>query len=232
MSNGRMLIVDDEAPIRRALRMAMEAHDFEVAVAVDGDEALVNIATWAPDVVLLDLAMPGRDGLDVLRETRTWSQVPIIVLSARGQERDKVLALDLGADDYLTKPFGIDELLARVRAVLRRSTLETAAPIIRIGDLTIDVAMHVVTWHGEHVHLTPTEFDLLLVLARNPGKVLTHRFLLEHVWGEYAAENAQQLRVYINYLRRKLEGPPGQPSLVLTEPGVGYRLRYDHQSEL
>lgn len=184
MSSGRMLIVDDEAPILRALRLAMEAHDFEVEVAVDGDEALVSISTWAPDVVVLDLVMPGRDGLDVLRETRTWSQVPIIVLSARGQERDKVAALNLGADDYLTKPFGIDELLTRVRAVLRRSTMESAAPQISIGDLTIDVATHVVTRRGQAVHLTPTEFDLLLVLARNAGKVLTHRFLLERVWGD------------------------------------------------
>jgi two-component system KDP operon response regulator KdpE len=225
MSSGRVLVVDDEPQIRRALRTSLEAHGFEVALAEDGDDALVRIPTWSPDVVVLDLVMPGRDGLDVLRETRTWSQVPIVVLSARGQERDKVLALDQGADDYLTKPFGIDELLARIRAVMRRAGTPASNPVITVGPVVIDATRHVVERSGEEVHLTPTEFDLLHVLAANAGKVMTHRQLLERVWGGYAAENAQQLRVYIGYLRRKLEADPANPSLILTEPGIGYRLR-------
>ena len=167
---------------------------------------------------------PKRDGLDVLREVRTWSQLPVIVLSARGQEADKVTALDLGADDYLTKPFGIEELLARLRAVLRRSGT-SATGVMTVRNVTIDIPNHLVTRDGEDVHLTPTEFDLLAVLATNAGKVLTHRHLLERVWGGYAADNAQQLRVYINYLRRKLEDDPAHPVLIVTEPGVGYRLR-------
>jgi two-component system KDP operon response regulator KdpE len=225
MSSGRVLVVDDEPQIRRALKTSLEAHDFEVAVAEDGEDALVRITTWSPDVVVLDLVMPGRDGFDVVRETRTWSQVPIIVLSARGQERDKVVALDLGADDYLTKPFGIDELLARIRAVMRRSGGAVTSPVVTVGRIVIDATRHVVTRDGEEIHLTPTEFDLLQVLAANAGKVLTHRQLLERVWGGYAADNAQQLRVYINYLRRKLEDDPANPTFILTDPGIGYRLR-------
>lgn len=233
MNRGRVLVVDDEAPIRRALDIALSAHGFEVETAIDGQDALVRISTWLPDAVVLDLMMPQKDGLEVLRETRTWSQVPIIVLSARGQERDKVVALDQGADDYLTKPFGIDELLARLRAVMRRTLVADDAAIVMNGDLRIDIARHRVRRMDQEIHLTPTEFDLLLVLARNAGKVLTHRQLLERVWGGYAAENAQQLRVYINYLRRKLESDPAHPTLILTEPGIGYRLRFeDTTSEL
>lgn len=224
MTNGRILVVDDEPQIRRALRTALQAHGFEVEVAEDGEAGLVAISSWSPDAVVLDLVMPGRDGFDVLRETRLWSQVPIIVLSARGQEQDKVAALDLGADDYLTKPFGIDELLARLRAVRRRTAGQASDPTVTVGDLVIDVNAHTVTHKGNEIHLTPTEFDLLLVLARNAGRVMTHRQLLERVWGAYAAENAQQLRVYVNYLRRKLEDDPSQPQLILTEIGVGYRL--------
>jgi two-component system KDP operon response regulator KdpE len=224
MSGQRILVVDDEAPIRRALRTALTGHGYEVEVADGGAPALTAIATWSPDAVVLDLMMPGVDGFEVVRQTRTWSQVPIVVLSARGEERSKVEALDLGADDYLTKPFGIEELLARLRAVLRRAGTPQA-PEITVGDVTIDVARHVVTKGGLEVHLTPTEYDLLRVLATNAGKVLTHRQLLERVWGGYAAENSQQLRVYVNYLRRKLEDDPARPRWLVTEPGVGYRLR-------
>jgi two-component system KDP operon response regulator KdpE len=181
------------------------------------------LAMRPPDAVILDLVMPGIDGLEVLRQTREWSEVPIIVLSARGQEGDKVMALDLGADDYLTKPFGVNELLARLRAVLRRAG-SIQESVISVGDITIDLARRIVTKRGEHVHLTPTEYDLLRVLARDAGKILTHRQLLERVWGSYATENAQQLRVYINYLRRKLEDDPAHPALIVTEPGIGYRL--------
>ena len=168
--------------------------------------------------------MPKADGFEVLREVRTWSEMPIIVLSARGREADKVTALDLGADEYLTEPFGIDELLARLRAVLRRSR-PAGDDHYAVQHVTIDLGRHIVTRAGEEVHLTPTEFDLLAVLAVNAGKVMTHRALLERVWGGYAAENAQQLRVYINYLRRKLELDPAEPTLIVTEPGIGYRLR-------
>lgn len=224
VSNGRILIVDDEPQIRRALRTALSGHDYEVETAEDGVQGLVQIATWSPDVVVLDLVMPEQDGFSVLRETRTWSQVPIIVLSARGQEQDKIQALDLGADDYLTKPFSVQELLARIRAMMRR-TSGPSEQTISVGAITIDLVGHVVTRDGEEIHLTPTEFDLLRVLATNLGRVLTHRQLLERVWGGYAAENAQQLRVYIRYLRRKLEADPASPTLIVTEPGIGYRLR-------
>jgi two-component system KDP operon response regulator KdpE len=224
MSGQRILVVDDEAPIRRALRTALSGHGYDVEMADGGTAALTAIATWLPDAVVLDLMMPGVDGFEVVRQTRTWSQVPIVVLSARGEERSKVEALDLGADDYLTKPFGIEELLARLRAVLRRGGTQHAQQIT-VGDVTIDVARHVVTKGGQEIHLTPTEYDLLRVLATNAGKVLTHRQLLERVWGGYAAENSQQLRVYVNYLRRKLEDNPARPRLLVTEPGVGYRLR-------
>lgn len=227
MANERVLIVDDEPQIRRALQTALQGHGYAVETAADGEEALGRIAAWQPDAVVLDLVMPGIDGLEVLREARTWSAVPIVVLSARGQERDKVLALDLGADDYLTKPFGMEELLARVRVVLRRHGA-TREPTVTFGDVVVDLVAHVVTRSGEEVRLTPREFDLLRTLGLHADKVLTHRQLLERVWGEYATDNAQQLRVYINYLRRKLEEDPSRPRWILTEPGVGYRLRTHH----
>jgi two-component system, OmpR family, KDP operon response regulator KdpE len=226
MGRERVLVVDDEAPIRRALRTALAGHGYEIAVAEDGEAALATIATWAPDAVVLDLMMPGTDGFEVVRQTRTWSSVPIVVLSVRGEERSKVEALDLGADDYLTKPFGMDELLARLRAVLRR---RGAPPVPRLafGDVAVDLARRVVTKGGREVHLTPTEYDLLRVLAANADKVLTHGQLVERVWGNRAGEATQELRVYVNYLRRKLEDDPARPRWLVTEPGVGYRLRID-----
>ncbi|MFL5758465.1 MAG: response regulator [Thermomicrobiales bacterium] len=224
MSGERILVVDDEGPIRKALRTALVRHGYEVAEAEDGESALTMIASWLPDAIVLDLMMPVIDGFEVVRQTRTWSQTPIVVLSARGEERAKITALDLGADDYLTKPFGIDELFARLRAVLRRAGAPQSTTITA-GEVTIDVARHIVTRGGVELHLTPREYDLLRVLATNAGKVMTHRQLLERVWGGYASENAQQLRVYVNYLRRKLEVDPARPRLLVTEPGVGYRLR-------
>ncbi len=226
MSDERVLIVDDEAQIRRALRTALTGHGYRVDVADDGEAGLAALASQVPDVLVLDLVMPGLDGFEVLRQTRTWSNLPIIVLSARGDERDKVQALDLGADDYLTKPFGMEELLARIRAVLRRTPTGSVTQIA-FGDVTVDLARHVVTKGGAEVHLTPTEFDLLRVLGKDHDRVLTHRQLLERVWGAYAADNSRQLRVYINYLRRKLEDDPSRPRWLVTEPGVGYRLRSD-----
>jgi two-component system, OmpR family, KDP operon response regulator KdpE len=226
VSGERVLVIDDEPQIRRALRTALGAHGYVVEVAADGASGLEAIATWAPDAVVLDLVMPGTDGFEVLRQTRTWSSVPIVVLSARGQEADKVAALDGGADDYLTKPFGMGELLARLRVALRHRR-EPAPPSLQVGEVTIDLERRLVFRGGEEVHLTPTEMGLLLVLAAEAGKVLTHRQILERVWGGYAAENAAQLRVYVNYLRRKLEADPAHPRLIVTEPGVGYRLKPD-----
>lgn len=220
----RVLVIDDEPQIRRALRTALDAHGYLVEVAADGAAGLEAIATWAPDAIVLDLVMPGVDGFEVLRQTRVWSDVPVIVLSARGQEPDKVAALDQGADDYLTKPFGMAELLARLRVMLRRAR-GPVPPSLHAGDVTIDMERRLVFRNGEEVHLTPTEMSLLHVLAREAGKVITHRQILQRVWGGYAAENSPQLRVYINYLRRKLEDDPTRPHLIVTEPGVGYRLK-------
>jgi two-component system KDP operon response regulator KdpE len=225
MSQVRVLVVDDDTQIRRALSTALGGHGYEVEVAADGAEALARIATWNPDVVVLDLVMPNVDGFEVVRDARTWTSVPIIVLSARGQFQDKITALDLGADDYITKPFGIEELEARIRAILRRAQPASDEMVIDLGDITIDLAGHLVTRKGAPVHLTPTEFALLQTLAAERGKVITHRQLLGRVWGSYAEENSRQLRVYINYLRRKLEEDPARPRLIVTEPGVGYRLR-------
>jgi two-component system KDP operon response regulator KdpE len=228
VASERVLIVDDEPQIRRALQTALSGHGYTVDIADDGESALTQVAARPPDAIVLDLVMPGSDGFTVLREIRGWSDVPIIVLSARGQEHDKVAALDLGADDYLTKPFGMAELLARVRVVLRRRVTRHETRIV-FGDVAIDLAARVVTRADAEVHLTPREYDLLRALATDADKVLTHRQLLERVWGGYATENAQQLRVYINYLRRKLEDDPARPRWIVTEPGVGYRLRTTSQ---
>ncbi|MFN8660395.1 MAG: response regulator [Thermomicrobiales bacterium] len=224
MAGERVLVVDDEPQMRRALRSALSAYGYDVAVADGGAVALETIATWLPDAVVLDLIMPDLDGLSVLRETRTWSSVPIIVLSARGAEADKITALDQGADDYLTKPFGMPELLARLRVMLRRRSVGVA-DVLTAGNVTIDLQHYLILRDGEEVHLTPTEFDLLRVLASEADRVLTHRQLLDRVWGSHVTESSQQLRVYINYLRRKLETDPSHPQLIITEPGVGYRLR-------
>lgn len=226
VTGQRVLVVDDEPRLRRALQSALSAHGYTVTTAPDGPAGLEAVAAWMPDAMVLDLMLPGMDGIDVLRRVRARSLMPIIVLSARGGEADKVAALDQGADDYLTKPFGIAEFLARLRAVLRRARVG-APEVITAGDVIIDPRRYLVVRGGRDVHLTPTEFDLLRVLASEAGKVLTHRQLLERVWGSFATENARQLRVYITYLRRKLEDNPRNPRLILTEPGVGYRLNAD-----
>jgi two-component system, OmpR family, KDP operon response regulator KdpE len=222
----RVLIVDDEPQIRRFLRTSLSAHGYQVLDASCGQEALVRLATERPDVVLLDLGLPDLDGLEVMRRVREWSQVPIIVLSVRGQEGDKIAALDGGADDYVTKPFGLGELLARIRAALRhRLQSQVDAPVFQSGGLTVDLARRVVTVDDGEVKLTPKEYEVLRVLVIHAGKVLTHQHLLREVWGPVAVEATQYLRVYIGQLRQKLEADPAQPRYLLTEPGVGYRLR-------
>ena len=225
VSEPLVLVVDDEPPIRRFLRATLSTRGFRIAEAATAGEALEKLAASPPDVVLLDLGLPDRDGLDVLVELRGWSTVPVIVLSARQKEPDKVAALDAGADDYLSKPFGTDELLARMRVALRHAARPGgASPVYRAGELVVDLEARLVTIRGNEVHLTPHEFKLLAMLVRNAGRVLTHRQLLREVWGpEYGDEN-HYVRVYMAQLRRKLEREPARPRYLKSEPGVGYRL--------
>jgi two-component system KDP operon response regulator KdpE len=223
---NRVLVVDDERQILRALNAGLRANGYEVDLASGGEQALTVAATNPPDVVVLDLEMPGVDGIEVITQLRNWSQVPIIVLSAHAEERDKVQALDAGADDYLTKPFGMEELLARVRAALRRATAQAGDdPILDFGTLKIDLTAHVVTVNAEEIRLTPTEYELLRVLATNAGKVMTHQMLLTRVWGPASEDSTNYLRVYINQLRRKIELDSSRPRYLLTDPGIGYRFR-------
>jgi two-component system KDP operon response regulator KdpE len=222
----KILVVDDETQIRRALRVGLERHGHVVVEAADGEAGLDAFAEHSPELVVLDLAMPRLDGLGVCRELRGWSAVPIIVLSVRDDERDKIAALDAGADDYLTKPFSLDELLARMRAVVRRVELGRAdePAVLNVGDLTLDFARHRVTRAGEELHLTPIEFDLLRYLALHAERVVTHRQLLSKVWGEEWAEDTHTLRVHISNLRNKIEHDPARPRHLRTEPRVGYRF--------
>lgn len=222
----RVLVIEDEAPMRRFLRAAFGTEPVDLIEASTAREGLAQVAGRRPELVLLDLGLPDLDGLEVVRRIREWSDVPIVVLSARGQETDKVAALDAGADDYLTKPFGVDELLARMR-VARRHALRRDAPepVLTFGALRVDLAAHVVTRDGEEIRLTPTEYRLLAVLVRHAGRVLTHRQLLREVWGRHTEEQVHYLRVYTAQLRRKLEPDPARPRWLLTEPGVGYRFR-------
>jgi two-component system KDP operon response regulator KdpE len=221
----RVLVVDDEASIRKFLRASLAAHDYQVYEAATGQDALAAVLAHRPDLMILDLGLPDIEGIEVTRQLREWSQIPIIILSVREHESEKVAALDAGADDYLTKPFGISELLARMRAALRRRLAESDAPVFTTGELTVDLARHVVTVAGQEVQLTPTEYDLLRVLVTNAGKVITHRQLLRQVWGVAYEQEAHLLRVNISNLRHKLEADPTRPRYIVTEPGVGYRLR-------
>jgi len=224
-SKGRVLVVDDEHSIRRAVGRALTARGYDVQLATDGEEALSMAAAFQPDLVVLDLNLPALDGLSVCRQLRVWSPVPILVLSVREDEADKVAALDLGADDYLTKPFGIDELLARVRALLRRAGAQGAPKPVRFrtDELEIDLDTSSVTRAGAEVRLTKTEWALLTELCQHPGKLLTHRWLLERVWGPGYAEDVDVLRVFISQLRKKIEEDPARPKLIATDPGIGYR---------
>jgi two-component system KDP operon response regulator KdpE len=225
VSGPRILVVDDEPAVLRTLRTNLVARGYDVTAVGSGEEALQRAAERHPDLVILDLMLPGLSGIEVCEALRARSAVPVLVLSARGEEQTKVRALDLGADDYLTKPFGIDELLARVRALLRRRTSALGKDaILRVGDVALDLGAHEVRRNGVRLDLTPREFDVLAFLLRHSGKVVTHRVLLQEVWGSEYGRETQYLRVFINRLRRKIEDDPAHPRYILTEPGVGYRL--------
>jgi two-component system KDP operon response regulator KdpE len=221
----RILVVDDEEQIRRALKSILSTRGYTLEMATTGGEALIKAIDAPPDLVILDLALPDRSGIEVCRELRTWSSAPILILSVRANEADKILALDEGADDYLTKPFSAGELLARIRALLRRAAdLTSPPPVITSGELEIDIARRRVKRAGKEIALTPTEFDILAYLARNAGLVVTQRMILEHVWGPEWVEDAQTLRVHVSNLRKKVESHPGGPRYIITEPGVGFRF--------
>jgi two-component system KDP operon response regulator KdpE len=223
---GNILVVDDEPQITRVLKTTLSSQGYGVRTASDGDEALLILKEWTPDLVITDLRMPNLGGLELCRQIRAKSRIPIIVLSVKGEERIKVEALDAGADDYVTKPFGVHELLARVRSTLRRAAApeEPESPLIEAGDFRIDIATRSVRVRDREVHLTPKEFDLLTYLARHAGKVLTHRNLLAAVWGGNSVEQPEYLRVFVGHLRKKLEPDEAAPRYILTEPWVGYRF--------
>jgi two-component system KDP operon response regulator KdpE len=230
MSNmPHILVIDDEPQILRALRTILTEKKFNVSIANRGEEGLNIAAINTPDIIILDLGLPDMDGVEVCKRLREWTQVPIIVLSARDNEKDKVSALDNGADDYLTKPFGIEELLARVRVALRHSVQNhgTQSKIVKAGNLTIDLVWHIVKRGDEEIKLTGTEYKLLAYLASNHGRILTHQSILSQVWGPVDADHTEYLRVYMRQLRKKLEENPERPQYVITEPGIGYRFIAD-----
>lgn len=221
-----VLVVEDEPQMRKFIRASLTSHGYRLIEAELASEAVRLTTSHNPDLVLLDLGLPDGDGLELTRELRSWSRVPILVVSARGREEDKVEALDAGADDYLTKPFGVNELLARMRVALRHArNVETSAPVLDFGDLKIDFARREVHTYGQLVHLTPIEFKLLALLASHAGKVLTHRHILKEVWGPAQASRTHYVRVHMAELRKKIEREPARPRWLVTEPGVGYRLR-------
>jgi two-component system KDP operon response regulator KdpE len=223
-----ILVIEDEPPLKKFLRITLESQDYTVIEATRGEEGIRHAATSRPDLVILDLGLPDIDGVEVAKRLREWSTMPIIVVSARGKEQEKVVALDAGADDYLTKPFGVGELLARVRVALRRLAIanqDSPEPVFELGSLKVDLSKREVTVNGTAVHLTPNEFKLLTMLVKNAGKVLTHRQLLHGVWGPGSGDETHYVRVYMNQLRQKLESDATRPRYLLTEPGVGYRLK-------
>lgn len=221
----RLLVIDDEAPFARALAISLRAHGYEVDVAMTGEEGLAAAAAHHPDLVILDLGLPGIGGIDVLRGLRAWSKVPVVVLSARHQGSSKVDALDGGADDYVTKPFGMDELLARLRAVQRRgSSVDDESPTVDTPDFSVDLRSKRATAHGVDVHLTPKEWQVVELLVRNPGKLITQRQMLQEVWGPQYEKETDYLRVFVAAIRRKLEPEPARPRYFITEAGMGYRF--------
>jgi two-component system KDP operon response regulator KdpE len=228
MSQGPIvLVIDDESPIRRLLRLSLEAHGYQVKEATTGQEGLQQTAMARPDLIILDLGLPDMDGFDLLTRLREWCPTPVIVLSVKNSEQDKVRLLDAGANDYVTKPFGMEELLARMRAALRRSLPDTREGVFTSGDLVIDFSKRVVTKKGAELKLTPTEYSLLSLLVRHAGKVLTHSQIMRELWGTQSPPDTSYLRVYILQLRRKIEDEPANPRIIITEPGVGYRLLTD-----
>jgi two-component system KDP operon response regulator KdpE len=224
MANEKVLIVDDEQSIRTFLKLTLISQGYETIEAVSGKDALVKAANQKPDIIILDLGLPDFDGIEVTRSLREWTQIPIIILSVRGSEKDKIAALDLGADDYLTKPFAVGELLARVRAALRRS-IKTDEKTFKTGNLEVDLVRRLVKVNGREVQLTPTEYELLKVLVVHAGKVLTHKHLLIEVWGQQYISEFHMLRVNVSNLRQKIEPDPSRPQIIITESGVGYRLK-------
>ncbi|MBK9945051.1 MAG: response regulator transcription factor [Kouleothrix sp.] len=230
MNSARILVVDDELQIRQLLQTGLQGYGYIVELAADGAEALAKARDWQPDVIVLDLELPGMGGIDVCRAIRAWSSVPIIVLTVRDAVHDKISALDQGADDYLTKPFSLGELLARIRVAQRHITLigATNEPVRTFGDLRLDLLHRQVYLAGDELHLTPTEYELLKLLTTHAGKVLTHTLLLREVWGPAYQHDTQTLRVFVAQLRRKLGDDPARPRYILTEPGIGYRFRAPH----
>jgi two-component system KDP operon response regulator KdpE len=226
MASARVLVVDDEQPVRRFLKVALSSQGYDVVEAVNGQEGLSAVVNQKPDVVILDLGLPDLDGTEVIRLLREWTRTPIIILSVRGSEADKIAALDAGADDYLTKPFGVGELLARLRAAIRRAG-SVNGPVLTSGSLIVDLARRLVTVSDQVVQLTPTEYGLLRVLVVHAGMVVTHRQLLREVWGPAYQDESHVLHVNISNLRHKIEPDPSRPQHIITEPGVGYRLRVD-----
>ncbi len=220
----QVLVIDDEVQIRRFLRISLEAHGYHLHEAANGAEGILKTAQLRPDVIILDMGLPDLDGLDVLRRIREWTKTPVIILSVRDSDQDKVGALDAGADDYLTKPFSTDELMARIRVAMRHTAPKEEMLIFKTGDLEVDVTRRLVTVKGEVVKLTPTEYALLRLMIQHAGKVLTHRQILREVWGREYENETHYLRVYFAQLRQKIEADPTRPSIILTEPGIGYRL--------
>ncbi|MEQ8237232.1 MAG: response regulator [Syntrophomonadaceae bacterium] len=223
-TGAKILVIDDEPEIRRLLKIGLDAHGYDFAEADTGKEGIYQAVLVRPDVIILDMGLPDLDGFEVVSRIREWSQIPIIILSVKGQDKDKVKALDLGADDYLTKPFSVSELMARIRVALRHQANLKEEPVITVGDLYVDLSRREVKVSQNEVHLTPTEYELLKILAVHAGRVVTHRQLISAVWGNYDPEFSQYLRIYISQLRKKLEKDPNQPKYIRTEPGIGYRL--------
>jgi two-component system KDP operon response regulator KdpE len=222
--NPVALIIDDEVQIRRLLRVALEGEGYKVLEAKTGQEGLTEVANRRPDIILLDLGLPDMEGSAVLKRLREWSETPVVVLTVRDDEHEKVAALDGGAEDYVTKPFGTPELLARMRAAQRKTRPVEEVSVFKHGDLVVDLSSHIVTRAGEAVRLTATEYALLRLFVKAPGRVLTHRYILREIWGPKSEEHRQYLRVYVTHLRQKIESDPANPTLIRTEPGIGYRF--------